>query len=274
MFIDLHTHTTASDGQYSPSQIVERAKELGIELLSITDHDTIAGLAEASKRADELGLHFIQGIEISCQDVEEIHILGYEIDVCNTELVEACNTWSQARTNRGEAIRAYLATLGIDVDLEVIRSHAGDGNLGRPHFARYLVENGIVETRKAAFDLYLDTEEFKEATDRKKPRVAEAVKLIHGAGGKAVLAHPGQYKKTDIAELVQRLAEVGLDGIECFYSRHDESQTQEYVELAKKYELKIGCGSDFHGEDVKPDIRLGMELEERYSKYLIGDIHR
>ena len=162
-----------------------------------------------------------------------------------------------------------MSTLGIDVDLDVVKSYAGDSNLGRPHFARYLVETGVVENREAAFDLYLDTEEFRCATDRKKPGVAEAVSLIHGAGGKAVLAHPGNYKKTDITELVKRLVGCGLDGIECFYSKHDESQTQEFLRLVTKYGLRTSCGSDFHGEDVKPDIRLGMELEDRYRELLI-----
>ena len=269
MFIDLHTHTTASDGQYTPSQLVDTSKKLGIEVLAITDHDTVAGIAEGQKRAEELSLHFILGIELSCQDVEEIHILGYGIDSNNHDLLDACNTWSQARSNRGVVIKNYLATLGIDVDLDIVKSYAGDGNLGRPHFAKYLIENGIVDSRKEAFDLYLDTEEFKKSTDRKKPSPADAIKLIHSAGGKAVLAHPGNYKKTDITELVQRLAEVGLNGIECFYSKHDESQIQEYLRLAKKYELRVGCGSDFHGEDVKPDVKLGMELDESFRKDLI-----
>ena len=269
MFLDLHTHTTASDGQYSPTQLVDMAKGMNLELLAITDHDTMAGLKEAQERADEVGMHFIPGIEISCQDVEEIHILGYGIEPSNPDLLSACNTWSQARRDRGNLIGDYLSALGIDVDLDIVKSYAGDGNLGRPHFAKYLIENGIVDSRKEAFDLYLDTEEFKKSTDRKKPSPADAIKLIHSAGGKAVLAHPGNYKKADITELVQRLAEVGLNGIECFYSKHDESQIQEYLRLAKKYELRVGCGSDFHGEDVKPDVKLGMELDESFRKDLI-----
>lgn len=171
--------------------------------------------------------------------------------------------------NRGNVRRDYLSTLGIDVDLDIVKSYAGDGNLGRPHFARYLVETGLVNNRKAAFDKYLDTAEFKLATGRKKPRVEEVVRLIQSAGGKAVLVHPGQYKDTDIATLVKRMAEIGLEGIECFYSKHDKNQTQEYLRLVKQYGLRVSCGSDFHGEDVKADIRIGMELAEEYKNSIV-----
>lgn len=269
MLIDLHTHTIASDGQYTPLQLVDMAKKLGIELLSITDHDTVAGLAEAQRRSDEIDLNFIPGIEISCQDIEEIHILGYGIDVSNPELLDASITWLEERSSRGEVIKNYLSSIGIDVDLDVVKSYARDGNLGRPHFARYLVETGVVENRKAAFDFYLDTPKFKRATNRKKTKPVDAIKLIHGAGGKAVLAHPGNYRETYIEELVRRLLECGLDGIECFYSRHSESQTKEYLKIINRYDLMTGCGSDFHGEDVKPSIKLGMELAENYREVLI-----
>lgn len=271
MFIDLHTHTTASDGQYSPAELVGKARNAGVQLLAITDHDTVNGLEEGSKHADKVGLRFVPGIEISAQDMEEIHILGYGIDRTNPELLDACQHWSLARSNRGEVIKRYLNTRDIDIDLEVVKSYAGNGNLGRPHFAKYLVEIGVVESRKEAFDKYLDTEEFKKATDRKKPKCVDAIELIHGAGGKAVLAHPGNYKRIGddgVAELMVRLVENGLDGIECFYSKHSKTQTEYYLSLAKQYSIKASAGSDFHGESVKPDISLGIRVEDSYKDNL------
>ena len=272
MKIDLHTHSTASDGQYTPIELVQKSVLSDISLFAITDHDTVQGLADAEKYAKAQSLLFIPGIEISSQDVEEIHILGYGIDYNNLELVSACDTFSKARSNRGQVIVDYLKSLNIDIDLNVVKSYAGEGSLGRPHFARYLMEHGIVKSRKEAFDKYLDTEDFKKATDRKKPSCLEAIKLIHGAGGKGVLAHPGIYGMSEdlLDNLVKRLVEIGIDGIECFYSKHSKVQTEKYLEYIRKYDLKTSCGSDFHGENVKPDIKIGMIYDfEKYGKNLI-----
>ncbi len=271
MLIDLHTHTTASDGQYSPKELIDKAIGAKIQIFSVTDHDTIQGLAEARKYAELQGLSFVPGIEISSQDVEEIHILGYSIDYNNQELVSACDSFSKARSNRGQLIVDYMKSLNIYIDLNVVKSYAGDGNLGRPHFARYLIEHGVVRSRKEAFDRYLDTEDFKRATDRKKPSPDEAIKLIQGAGGKAVLAHPGIYKMSEVQldDLIKRLVDIGIDGIECFYSRHSKEQTNKYLGYIRKYDLKTSCGSDFHGEKVKPDISLGMDIDYSYYSSVI-----
>ncbi len=269
ILLDLHVHSNASDGQYTPSQLIEMASSAGLETLAITDHDTMSGLDEGMKRAEALGICFIPGIEISCQDKEEIHILGYGINRSSQELYDACNIWRLERENRGESMKQYFEILGIDIDLNKVKSYAGHGSLGRPHFARYLVEHGIVEDSKAAFDMYLDTPEFIIATDREKPSPFTAINLIHRAGGFAVLAHPGIYKNSDIGELVGRLVEVGLDGIECFYSRHTDTQKRQYIALMERYSLKTGCGSDYHGEAVKPNVRLGMEIDKIYRKDLI-----
>ena len=272
MKIDLHTHSTASDGQYMPIELVQKAISSDIRLFAITDHDTVQGLADAEKYAKAQSLFFVPGIEISTQDVEEIHILGYGIDYNNSELVSACEVFAKARSNRGQVIVDYLKSLNIDVDLNVVKSYAGTGSLGRPHFARYLMEHKIVKSRKEAFDKYLDTKDFKKATDRKKPTCLEAIKLIHRAGGKAVLAHPGIYlmSEASLVNLVERLVEIGIDGIECFYSKHSKLQTEKYLEYIHRYNLKTSCGSDFHGERVKSDIQMGMVYDfEKYGKNLI-----
>lgn len=272
MLIDLHTHSTASDGQYTPVELIQKAVLCDLELFAITDHDTVQGLSDAEKYAKAQSLSFVPGIEISTQDIEEIHILGYGIDYNNLELLSACDAFSKDRSNRGQVIVDYLKSLNIDIDLKVVKSYVGEGNLGRPHFARYLMEYGIVKSRKEAFDKYLDTEDFKKATDRKKPCCLEAIKLIHGAGGKAVLAHPGIYRMSEdlLDNLVSRLVEIGIDGIECFYSKHSKSQTEKYLEYISRYNLKTSCGSDFHGEKVKPDVGLGMGFDfEQFGAKLI-----
>lgn len=272
MKIDLHTHSTASDGQYTPIELVQKAVSCNMKLFAVTDHDTVQGLVDAEKYAKAKSLPYVSGVEISTQDLEEIHILGYGIDCNNKFLLDACATWQNARLNRGEVIKAYLHTKGIDINLDEVKSYAVNRSLGRPHFAQYLQNHGIVQTRKEAFDLYLDTEEFREATDRKKPSTEEAIKLIHGADGKAVLAHPGIYKMSEIQldDLIKRLVDIGIDGIECFYSKHNIEQTNKYLEYISKYNLKTSCGSDFHGEKVKPDVLFGMDFDyEKYGNRLI-----
>ncbi len=274
MRIDLHTHSSASDGQYSPTELIDIACGERIELLALTDHDTVDGISDASMAAGKSGIAFVPGIEISTQDIVEIHILGYGIDVTNQALLCACKEWRNARVNRGKLIKKYLNTKGISIDLAEVMTYARGQSLGRPHFAQYLQAYGIVKTRKEAFDKYLDTEEFKIATDRRKPSLQMAVELIHGAGGKALLAHPGIYRLTEeeLDDLVFRLVEMGIDGVECFYSRHGKTQTEKYLSYIKKYELKTGCGSDFHGEKVKPEIGIGMEFDDRkYGSHLIVD---
>lgn len=137
----------------------------------------------------------------------------------------ACQLWRQKRLNRGNVIADYLSSLGIAVDIMKAREYAGSGNLGRAHFAKYLVDNGMVHNRTEAFDLYLDTEEFRRATERKMSNSEEAISIIHDAGGRAVLAHPGIYQmnSTTLEKMVCRLAETVIDGIECIYSKHNKS---------------------------------------------------
>lgn len=266
IIIDMHTHSTASDGQYTPSEVVRKAKEKGCKIIAITDHDTIDGIGEARKCAEEIQINFCSGIEISAQASEEIHILGYFIDETNPTLVKKCKDLALSRERRAEKICKFLAKKNIEVDLQEIKSIAGSGVVARPHFAAYLQQHGYVLDRKEAFKKYLDTHEFHEEVEREKPCPQEAIELIHQAGGKAVLAHPGFIKKTEqeLDIFIRSLREFGLDGLECFYSKHTEKQTKVFLEYAKKYNLKISCGSDFHGERVKPDVSLGICLNKNY----------
>lgn len=274
MKLDLHTHSTASDGQYSPAEMVQKAKDTGLELYALTDHDTIAGQREAVEKARELEVNYIPGIEISTQEGEEIHILGLFIDPDNEILLRQCQIFEEDRLNRGKKIVAFLQEKGVDVSLKEVQKIAGNGSLGRPHFAEFLLEHGYVKSKKEAFARYLNTQEFRRKAERIKPGPAEAIELIHQAGGKAVLAHPGLLKmgKQWQEELIAKLTAVGLDGIECFYQKHTFMQTKFYLNLAKEHHLAITCGSDFHGEKVKPNVPFGMELDEKYRELLLTSV--
>lgn len=263
MKLDLHLHTTASDGQYTPSELVSLAKGAELSVIAVTDHDTAAGVAEARLAAQREGIAFVPGIEISTMDTEEIHMLGLGINENDAFLLEKCAQFEQERQGRGKRVCEYLESKKIPVDWQEILEIAGEGSIGRPHFAEYLQRHGYVKERKEAFVKYLDTPEFHHATDRKLPAPEEAIAWIHHAGGRAVIAHPGLLKMGNAGQerLIVRLKEAGLDGIECIYSKHYREKVEKYIGWAKAYDLKISCGSDFHGEKVKPDVALGMHID-------------
>ena len=271
ILLDYHIHTTASDGQYSPMEIVDKVRERNVYKFAITDHDTIDGIEEAMVAAKKCDIAFIPGIEISVQDTEEIHIVGLGINHYDKKLREACKRFKEDRDSRGEKICLYLQNKGIPINLDEVLEIAGNGNLARPHFATWLLQHRYVDEKKEAYKIYLDTLEFHKFTDRVLPKSEQAIELIHGAGGKAILAHPGLYHYDDqeMDNLIARLKNQGIDGIECFYSRHLKKQIFKYIQLIKKYNIKTSIGSDYHGEKIKPDIELGIKFEERYISLLI-----
>ena len=271
MKLDLHTHSTASDGQYSPTELIVKAKEKELELYAITDHDTVDGIKEARDKAKELGVNFVPGIEISTQKGEEIHVLGLYIDENCPKLLKACSDFMESREGRGKRICQFLEGKGIKITEEEAMKAAGTGSLGRPHFAQILQERGIVKTRQEAFERFLDTSEFHKKTDRIKPSPEDAIALIHEAGGVAILAHPGLLKmgKRWQESLVKELKEAGLDAIECFYNKHTYMQIKYYKKLAREHGLMVSCGSDFHGEKVKPNVSFGMEISDEYSEWIV-----
>lgn len=259
--IDLHIHTTASDGQYTSAQIVEMAKDKGLSLIAITDHDSIDKLEEGISAADKAGIDLIPGIEISVKGNRELHILGYYIDPHNTALLSICNEFAENRRLRGPRILEYLDGYGIHLKMEDVLKHTNGGALGRPHFAQAMVEAGYVNTTREAFDKYLGTPAF-DKVERPKPMPSEGIEAIKNAGGIAVLAHPASLKldDTDLEKLLCELIGYGLRGIECFYSTHTPDQVELYLSFADKYGLAITGGSDFHGEKVKPEIELGSGI--------------
>jgi hypothetical protein len=259
--VDLHIHTTASDGQYSPAAIVEMAKEKQLSLIAITDHDTVSGVAEGASAARNAGIGFIPGIEISVKGNRELHILGYNIDPLNSALLLLCEEFAENRRQRGPRILEYLRGYDIHLDLDQVQIYTGGGLLGRPHFAQALVAAGYVKTTREAFDKYLGTPEFQKV-ERPKPTPKEGIKAILGAGGTAVLAHPVQIglPEPELERLIKEFTGYGLGGVECYYSEHTPEMTEFYLSLARKYGLCVTGGSDYHGDKVKPEISLGSGI--------------
>ena len=253
---DLHTHSTASDGQYRPSELAELVKARGTEVWALTDHDSINGVEEARRAGEALGLRVIQGVELSADDYLNLHILGYGFSA--PEMQDWFSSLQGGRNDRKYRIRDFLRGKGLEVPLDAVDAEAAGGAIGRPHFAMVMLRHGMVETRREAFDRYLDTPEFQEIEKGRKPSAEEGVRRIKAAGGKAALAHPYQIvlNGETLEELVIRLRGYGLDAIECYYPLHTLEQTEEYLRLAEKYGLYVTGGSDFHGEKSKPDHPL------------------
>ena len=243
MRIDMHMHSTASDGQYTPTELVRKVKDAGIAIMALTDHDSIGGVEEAVRTAKECGIICIPGIELSIDHENELHMLGYGIDIHDRELKAFCEEMVQERSTRNEKIITFLADNGVDVTMEEVTEKAGSDVIGRPHFARVMVEKGYVSSVKEAFDKYLATEEFSKI-ERKKPSARRGISMIRKAGGVAVLAHPVSLKKSGEAmeEEIRKLASLGLSGIETYYSTHTPEQIQEYHALAQKYHLVETAG--------------------------------
>ena len=256
--IDLHIHTNASDGQYSPAETVKLAASKGMTCIAITDHDTVAGLGEARRAASEAGIECIPGIEISVQGNRELHILGYYIDGAHSGLMEACDNFIRLREQRVSRIFTYLSQKGVCLTEEQVRRHVLNGAVGRPHVARAMVDAGYVSSVQEAFDRYLGVPEF-DNVERAKPTAREGLQMILDAGGIPVLAHPALLKLDDesLVALISELADGGLKGIECYYGRHTHAQSAQYLKYAEKFGLFATAGSDFHGENNKPGVNIG-----------------
>jgi len=259
--IDLHSHTTASDGTFSPAQLVEEAQRVGLRTLGITDHDTFSGYDQALPLARAAGLDLVRGIELSTKlNAHSVHLLGYFLNEQHPGLVEF-QAWirdlQESRRERNIRLVARLRELGLDVTMEEAAARGG-GMTGRPHFARLLVEKGYVSNMQQAFDDYLDESAIGYVT-RREPQFAEAAQRIGQAGGIASLAHPIRLRE-DVADVLPKLRADGLSAIEVYHSDHSPEQTELYLRLANKHELLVTGGSDFHGA-AKPEIQLGTGRE-------------
>jgi len=259
--IDLHTHSNRSDGTFEPAEIVRRAAERELEVIALTDHDTTEGLEEAIAAGLELGVEVVPGVEFSAEyERTSIHVLCYFMDVANPGFQGELQRLRDDRFRRGELMVGKLQALGFPIRFERVAEIAGGGNIVRPHIAQAMVEAGIVDTEREAFDLYI--------ADGKPAHVGkhaldpvDAVKVILDAGGICVLAHPGMWgDQTSVPEeLIERMAAAGMQGLEVDHTDHDEFKRMHYRQLAERLDLIPTGGSDCHGDRYDP-IRLGTSL--------------
>lgn len=256
-YVDLHLHTTASDGIMKPSEIVRYAKLKGLQAIAITDHDTIEGLEEGLKEGERLNFEVIPGVEISAEYPNgSMHLLGYFLDIHHPLLNEKLKYLQKVRAERNPKIAEKLNHLGLKVTFEEVLKASGGGQVGRPHFAQVLIEKGYVKNFQEAFDRFLKkgAPAYVEKM-RYSPR--EALHFIQEAKGVSVLAHPktlGIQGITQLEELISKLIEMGLKGLEVYYPEHSSLEMAQYKALAERYGLLITGGTDYHGID-------GNELE-------------
>jgi len=259
-FVDLHCHSTASDGTLSPTEVVDLAVASGLSALALTDHDTIEGVAEAAGAARKVGLDFVPGIEISC-DVPRpatMHLLGYGFDPRSPILLDLTTRLIEGRNDRNPRIIRKLNELGVTITMEEVEAEAGGNVVGRPHIAAVLMRKGYVSSIKQAFDKYL-AQGAPAYFDKERLTPKQAIGLVLESGGVPVLAHPVQLRTENDAQLeriVKDLTDLGLVGLEVIHSDHDAAMVDKYSKLAERYGLIKTGGSDFHGTNKK-DITLG-----------------
>jgi len=255
--IDLHLHTTASDGSFTPFSLVARAASAGIVTLSVTDHDTTAGLDEARTAVSFLGLTLVTGIEITAvEDGRDVHVLGYFFDDANAELAEFLGRQRADRVRRVEEIAARLSSLGYPIDARGLLEdgiHRGR-SIGRPHIADALIAAGHVRTRDEAFARFLENGR-PAYVPRCGDSAADVIAILHTAGGLASLAHPGLTRRDD---LIPSLAAAGLAALEARHGDHDPETEARYRALAATHGLAVTGGSDFHSDDSARAQRLGI----------------
>ncbi|QGY39839.1 PHP domain-containing protein [Pseudodesulfovibrio cashew] len=259
MSIDLHTHSTASDGTFTPTQLVRHAKELGLSAIALTDHDTFSGLDEAREAGEYYGVEVIRGCELSLESPAGagwLHMVALWVPENPTELQEAIDWVIEGRLTRNHEIVEKLRAQGVNITYEAVAARA-DGTIGRPHFAQELVHLGVVSSINEAFQVWIG-DNGRAYVPKRKLKPKQALDILNNIGATSILAHPFalglNMKQTE--KLVAEFKEMGLDGLEVIYSEHSEEQTKGYWDMAVRHNLLISGGSDFHGE-VKPHIELG-----------------
>ncbi len=251
-YIDLHTHSTASDGIYSPTELLHKAKEIGLRVLALTDHDTTGGLEEAARAARTLDIDLIPGIEINT-DVGggEVHVLGYFLEFQHPEFQAVLKVLRDARERRGERMVELLNEHGVNISWERVREIA-QGSVGRPHVAKALMEAGYVQTIGEAFDKYIGTGCYAYVP-RYKLTPENAVHLIASANGLPVIAHPIELPGLDeLRNWLPGLCEAGMVGLEAYYGPYTPENERELLALAHEYNLIPTGGTDFHGPGMHP----------------------
>ena len=272
--IDLHIHSTASDGSLTPSEILHLANKLNLGAISITDHDSLEGSKEALRAGIPSTLKFLSGVEISAayppflSGSGSFHLLGYGIRLDDDALNQSLQKLRQARKNRNPEILNRLNALGCVLTLAEVRNLVGEGQLGRPHIARAMVENGFVASVDEAFDRFLGDNK-PAYVDKYRIECEAAIQMISNAGGVPVLAHPGLLgidNQNDLIQLIVNLREIGIRGIEVYYPEHTPRQMKNFAEIARRFDLLMTGGTDFHGA-MMPDIKLGSGKGDLFIPY-------
>jgi len=254
--VDLHIHSTASDGRHPPQEIVRKAAELGLEVIALADHDSVGGIAPALEEARKLNhIQFIPAVEVST-DVPsgEVHVLGYFIDYTGKEFTAALGRFRSSRERRAQGMVAKLADLGIHISWERVREIAGSGTLGRPHIARAMLEKKYISTIKEAFDRYI-ARDGPAYVEREKLTPSEAVKLIVRNRGVAVMAHP--FTVPEPEAMIAELKAAGMAGIEAYYNGYASEDIGTLIALARNHGLIVTGGSDYHGLDESNETLIG-----------------
>jgi len=274
--VDLHIHSTASDGRLSPAEVVHKSAELGLTIIAITDHDSVNGIAPALGAASAFpGLKVIPAAEIST-DVPhgEVHVLGYFIDYTDQKLKIALERLRDSRQERAQGMVIKLRNLGLHIDWQRVQEIAGSGSIGRPHIAQALLEKGYIASLKEAFTKYI-SRDGPAYVEREKMTPAEAVDLILQAKGLPVLAHP--FTANDPETLVVELKKAGLIGIETYYNNYTEDEINRLVTLAGRYNLITTGGSDYHGLDMETETMIGgadVPMESAEKLIALGETQR
>lgn len=275
MGVDLHIHSTWSDGTKSPEQIVQLAKIHKLTAIAITDHDTIDGVHEGCEFGNQYGIEVIPGIELSVVHGDlHMHMLGYYIDTRNKELNEKLHVIQSSRETRNQKIVHKLQELGVSITLEDVKRISELGQTGRPHIGRALVENGIVKNLDGAFEKYLKKGRCAYVS-RYVLSAEEAIGTIRRAGGAAILAHPGSIDNSlkKIPSLLEQLIPLGLDGLELFYPVHTKKIFKQLKAMASFYDLVVTGGSDYHG-DIRPGTSLAGGQNVRVPDEVVTELKR
>ncbi len=259
-FIDLHIHSTASDGSLSPLEIIEAAEKIGLSAIAITDHDTVEGSAEASSHLQSRCVEILPGIEISADfPTGSMHILGYLIRVDDLSLRQTLKIVQEARAKRNLRIVENLQEIGVDIQYHEVVEASGGGQIGRPHIAQVLVHKGTVQSIDEAFNSLLK-KGGAAYVSRYRLAPSEAIQTISRAGGVAVLAHPftlNASNETELERIFVDLKQAGLKGVEVYYPDHGSEAEARYKRLALRHGLLMTGGTDFHGK-AKPEVHLGV----------------
>jgi predicted metal-dependent phosphoesterase TrpH len=274
MFADLHLHTFFSDGTFSPEELAGHGARLGFAAMALTDHDSVEGCARMMVACAAAGIEFIPGTELTAEiDDTELHLLGYFLDAHNEKLLTEISKFQIVRQNRIHEMVAAINKLGVPLTAETVFALANCKSPGRPHVARALVKAGLVANLDEAFERFL--KKGRPAwVPKAKMSALEGMELIHQAGGLAVMAHPG-LNRTD--EIIPALVEAGMDGIECFHTKHSTATSERYLQIAEKYNLLVTGGSDCHGfSKNKPligTVKLPYEYVEKMKETRIARIN-